>query len=384
MCYRKPGPRCSKSAWKSYQSALASGDEQKIEDAKHEWLETPDGINHLRSQGKEDLASLLQERRNAAVARAKARESAYSTHRAEAIAWRESLADTPMSEEPYETAIRGKIPEGKRINASLTKAQQKRRDARNLPDDVPVVTGDANPVSYCTMGHHRKDFSHDAITPIRNPDEASPEMLGYGSMCVKPKGGIWSAHNTRFDNPEHTNASGVPTNWWIAQSTESYEPEEERARVEKMQNNTIVIVPRPDAKVIRVNTTKDYLRVAKRYYDHNRGTLNYEKMARDGADGFSVSTEVANSGLSFSSRGHDEFSKKLLRHNYGWDGDSTVWFNNKSFDVVVPPETHNQPTQRHSSSTVEDYRYDYSISYGNSDERQEQDALEYLRKKLLG
>lgn len=70
MCYTH-GPRCSKHAKASLRSALASRDNERIAEAKREYLTTTEGIEKLRSQGKADLADKFAARRANLIERSK-------------------------------------------------------------------------------------------------------------------------------------------------------------------------------------------------------------------------------------------------------------------------------------------------------------------------
>lgn len=70
MCYTH-GPRCSKHAKVSLRAALASRDNERIAEAKREYLTTKEGIAKLRSQGKEELAEKLAARRAKLIERSK-------------------------------------------------------------------------------------------------------------------------------------------------------------------------------------------------------------------------------------------------------------------------------------------------------------------------
>lgn len=70
MCYTH-GPRCSKHAKASLRTALASRDNERIAEAKREYLTTTEGIEKLRSQGKGDLADKFAARRANLIERSK-------------------------------------------------------------------------------------------------------------------------------------------------------------------------------------------------------------------------------------------------------------------------------------------------------------------------
>lgn len=70
MCYTH-GPRCSKHAKVSLRAALASRDNERIAEAKREYLTTTEGIAKLRSQGKEELAEKFAARRANLIERSK-------------------------------------------------------------------------------------------------------------------------------------------------------------------------------------------------------------------------------------------------------------------------------------------------------------------------
>lgn len=70
MCYTH-GPRCSKHAKTSLRVALASRDNEKIAEAKREYLTTTEGIQKLRNQGKDELADQFAARRAALIERSK-------------------------------------------------------------------------------------------------------------------------------------------------------------------------------------------------------------------------------------------------------------------------------------------------------------------------
>lgn len=67
MCYPLPGPRCSHHVKERLDKAIAEGDPALIAKYKQEYLMTPDGIDELRRQGKDDTADLLQSRRDKAI-----------------------------------------------------------------------------------------------------------------------------------------------------------------------------------------------------------------------------------------------------------------------------------------------------------------------------
>lgn len=71
MCKKSPFPRCSSHARKSYELAIASGDEQLIKKAKISYYTSPEGIKKLREAGKDDLAEKFQARRNRKIEEAK-------------------------------------------------------------------------------------------------------------------------------------------------------------------------------------------------------------------------------------------------------------------------------------------------------------------------
>lgn len=68
MCYKKPGPRCSKHAEERLLTALASGNEQAIQEAKEEFALTPRGIALLERAGDMEKAAHFRKRRDAMIA----------------------------------------------------------------------------------------------------------------------------------------------------------------------------------------------------------------------------------------------------------------------------------------------------------------------------
>lgn len=70
MCKPKPYPRCSNHARKRLESALASGNEDRIRQAKAEYAITPEYIEKMRKAGKSELLSKLKAKRYALLSRA--------------------------------------------------------------------------------------------------------------------------------------------------------------------------------------------------------------------------------------------------------------------------------------------------------------------------
>lgn len=70
MCYAH-GPRCPKHAKQILRTALKERNEVDIKDARNEYYTTTEGINKLRSQGRDDIADKYQLRRDSLIARSK-------------------------------------------------------------------------------------------------------------------------------------------------------------------------------------------------------------------------------------------------------------------------------------------------------------------------
>lgn len=68
MCYKLPGPRCSRHAKIALQKAQASNDQEAIREAKIAFATTPKGIDILKRQGKLEEAEKYQKRRDRMIA----------------------------------------------------------------------------------------------------------------------------------------------------------------------------------------------------------------------------------------------------------------------------------------------------------------------------
>ena len=302
----------------------------------------------------------------------------------------------------YSTVADLPVPEGARSSARRTSATTSKRATRSFDEltaqGIPVVHGEGNRISWATMGDHRTDYDHAQFKAVKNP-EPEVEAVLVGHQTTKPTTGFWSAGAAaRPDGAEvPSNASGVPETWWINSHTDggdmwdATEEENEQMRlsaVRTMQNDTVAVVPRADAAVIRCETPDHYMNVVRRYYDPSTNGLDYRKMSKDGIDGFSVSTSCVHQHRS--SPNSHPFVRRAMSGLETWDGDSTLWLDKKSFDVVTPAKDHSAPSAvALGSSRGHDSGSSWNDLFAGSpssptEEMSEDAALADLRRRLLG
>lgn len=83
MCYTN-GPRCPKHAKQILRTALASRDKDAIQEARKEYYTTTEGIQKLRSQGREDKANQFAQRRKNKIVESKIISAANKAEKADA------------------------------------------------------------------------------------------------------------------------------------------------------------------------------------------------------------------------------------------------------------------------------------------------------------
>ena len=136
----------------------------------------------------------------------------------------------------------------------------------------------------------------------------------------KPDGGLWTSTFTPNDY--------YCSDWlaWCATCAPEWSP--------KSEDQCWVLIPSKSARVVEINSERDYLNLMRNFAYYNeiiaKYTIDWEKLAK-----FYDAVHLTDNGLIEVGKAEFEFAYPQLQGLNGWDCESTIWFR-WVFDKAIP------------------------------------------------